>query len=713
MSSRTGMIIGLVLLLLGSAVSAAPKSGVRVTPLDTTAFKDLRFTHSFAAAEVCTVGNDAPIAYYIDGWVAGAELYKSYVDPSSGCSGPYPFTITQINMPMRFQKACSLTVSVDVEGVDYSDPSCPVPGVLQALSSDWMLSVPAAGGYNIWIPLDSPVVVNGPFFAGVYLANVFDTSVGAAIYCDNVPQTCYSYNIWDTTIGFIDLVNNDYWNFPGRLAMYVIGSPGGQGVQPEPEVSLLRPLLSDTLFASTDLWAWEQSGSTIIDYVSFAYSSGGAYTEIGRDYDGTRPLRDGVNPADAGSGYSINWDFSALTAGTYVIKATAVDTLGRTASDSVTVKIEPTAPVARIVSPADGSDFCTPLNLLMQTSDANLSSVTVYRTNAQPTYSLNLALLDQQTLGDVNGNPNDGNHASTGEYGDYYSGPAAAAVAAKAWADRGYTSIMREGFSTLTVGQLAERLATEFKTRENKGTYDENLYSGLRSYFTPRGNVFLYDYLRKPDYYAMRSWIEDDQRTAVLGLGDAPGLWVAVNGFTGWVDSAGNRTLSIMNPLTGLMVDAPLRVNLGTSELSLDGVWHTVDIMVSLRARTWTVTRTLVGADSSGADGWSVAWTPSGLTEGNPYIFHAVGRDAQSFQGVSTYVGRYTCASAYKPGDFNDDGLADILDLQILVEFMSHNGQPPIGGAGRADCNCDHNVDIADVVYYINFLFGTASAPCY
>jgi hypothetical protein len=713
MSLRIGMIIGLVLLFLVSAVVAAPRTGVRVTPIDTTAFKDLRTNRSFATAAACTVGNDSAISYYIDGWVAGAELYKAYIDPSKGCSAPYPFTVTQINMPMQFKKPCTLTVSVDVEAVDNSNPNCHAPGILKALSSDWQLSVPAAGGYNIWIPLDTPFVVTGPFFAGFYLANALDTSVGAAVYCDNDPRTCYSYNIWDTTIGFIDLVNNTYYNFPGRLALYAIGLPGGQGEQPAPAVSLLRPNGGDVLFASTDLWAWEQSGSKIIDYVSFAYSKGAGYVEIGRDYDGLRPLRDGVNPADAGNGYSLNWDFSALTAGTYIIKATAVDTLGRTSSDSVTVTIEPTAPVAKIVSPTEGSDFCTPLSLLMQTSDANLSSVTVYRTDANPNYSLGLTLLNQQTLGDVNGNPNDGNHASTGEFGDYYSGPAAAAVAVKVWADRGYTSTMREGFTTLTVSQLAERLATEFKTRLHKGTYDEDLYAGLKSYYQLRGDEFTFDYQRKPDYYALRTWLEDEQRSVVLGVGGTPGLWVAVNGFAGWAAADGSWNVSIMNPLTGLMVETPMRMNLGVPELSIGGVWHSIDIMVSMLAKTWTVTRPMIGADMNGADGWSVSWTPTGLTEGNPYIFRAVGRDALSYKGASTYIGRYKCVGIYKPGDFNNDAQVDVLDLMMLIEFMAHNGQPPVGGAGRADCNCDHNVNIADIVYFINYLFGSAGAPCY
>ncbi|HVP07663.1 MAG TPA: hypothetical protein VMS71_07470 [Candidatus Acidoferrum sp.] len=716
MLKRTGVVSCLALLLALSASAAGVKNAARVARIDTLPHQHLGAAPMFSAAVACTVGNDSAIAYYIDGWVAGAELYKAYIDPgsaSSGCTGPYPFTIRQINMPMRFRKACSLTVSVDVEAVDASNPNCHVPGALKAISSDWNLTVPAAGGYNIWIPLDTPYVVSGPFFAGFYISTPLDTSVGAAIYCDNDPRACFTYNIWDTTIGFVDLVNNDYYNFPGRLALYVIGSPGGGSVEPAPVISFLKPVSAEVLMGSVDLWAWEKSGSKVIDYVSFAYSKGGAYTEIGRDYDGTHALRNGVQASDAGIGYDQNWDFSGLPEGNYTLKVTAVDTLGRTAWDTVTVYLKSQSPAPRITSPANGDDFCSSLTVLMQSNDPALSNIQLFRTNAQTNYTLAMPPLNQQLMGDVNGNPNDGNHVSSGEFGEYCSGPAAVAAAVKVWADRGFVSLMNENMTTLTPAQLGQRLAVAFKTQADNGTYDENLYTGLKDYFVPRGDMLSFDMQHNPDYYALRSWVEDEQRTVVLGLGGNPGLWVAVNGFSGWKNADGSYTVSIMNPLTGTIMDAPMRTNLGSNELSIGGVWHSVDIMVSLFAKTWNVTRVLASVDMNGADGWSITWTPVNLSEGNPYIFRAIGRDAGNYRGASTLIMRYKCLGVYRPGDFDNDGQTDIADLQILIDFITHGEPSPIGGAARADCNCDRLVNVADIIYYINFLFSASSAPCY
>ena len=109
------------------------------------------------------------MVWQIDSWVTGNELYKAYIDPSLGCADPYPFAVTEINMPMTFALAADIYASVDIEAVDLTDPSCPFPGDLISLSSQYQLTAPEPGVYSIWIPLDSPVIVNGPFFAGFFI----------------------------------------------------------------------------------------------------------------------------------------------------------------------------------------------------------------------------------------------------------------------------------------------------------------------------------------------------------------------------------------------------------------------------------------------------------------------------------------------------------------------------------------------------------------
>ncbi|MFQ6008153.1 MAG: dockerin type I domain-containing protein, partial [Candidatus Zixiibacteriota bacterium] len=445
----------------------------------------------------------------------------------------------------------------------------------------------------------------------------------------------------------------------------------------------------------------------------FEYSSGGSYIEIGSDFDGLRPLRNGVDDAGSGDGFGLSWDFSSLVEGTFSVRATVYDTLGQSADDSVTVYREPTPPTPAINSPTKGSDFSTQLKLLMSCPDENLSYIEIHRHAAHLNYSAGLVTLDQSTLGDVNGNPADGNHAASGEFGDYYCAPAAAAIAVKLWFDRGYQELMMEDSNFITIDTLAEHLAALFQTREHLGTYDENLLHGLAEFSAAHGNYLITDFMRNPDYFILRSWVEDEQRAVLIGLGGTPGVWLAVDGFSGWVQPDSSYLVRVSNPLTGTKIDVAMRNNLGINEIYFNGSWHRVDLMISLLAKTWVVSRILVGADLNGADGWSFTWNPTGLTEDSLYFFRATGHDNTGLTGSQTVLLRYNCSQTYVLGDYNNDGRADIGDLTYLIEFMTLSGPPPVGSAARADSNCDHNVNIADIVYYMNFLFGNADQPCY
>ena len=712
MRIRPSVLALLVLFVGASSALSGTRTKARLEPISNDIRQDIRVKTDLSAAAACTTGSVSELFWYIEQWVTGNELYKAYIDPSLGCPNPYPFTINEINMPMHFRKAVSFIVSVDVEDVDASNPNCRVPGVMRALSSDYQLSIPSAGGYNIWIPLDTPLVVNGPFYAGFFIGTALDTSVNAALYTDTTKILCRSWNIWDTAVGFVDLANNDFYDFPGRLAMEVNGIAGGGQAQPAPQVAMLAPAAGVMQQGSATLWAADTSGSTIIDYVSFEYANGGVYTEFARDYDGGSPLRDGVNAVSAGNGFSATWDFSALPEGTYTIRATAFDTLGRSATSQISVYLEPTPPLPRITSPLNGGDICPPQGILMQCSDGNMQYIQVHRNSAAATYSAGMVALPQHSLGNANTNASDGNYAVNGEFGDYYSGPAAAAVLAKLWYDRGYQNIMKSGVTVLAIANVAETLATLFDTRENFGTRDEKLYAGLKSYAASRGNEFDFDLQRSPSYWSLRTWVEDERRGVLLGLSGNPGMFVAVNGFSGWRQPDSSFTVSISDPLAGTIHDAPYRFISGLWQIQINSVWHPVDIMISMTAKAQTITRQLVAADLNRLDGWSVNLQATGLVENSYYFLRATGRDSSGFQGSTAVLTRYTCAGTYVAGDYNSDGSPDLADLFVLINYISGTGFAPDGGARRADANCDNYVNVADIVYYMNFLFGIATTPC-
>ena len=717
------IIAGCLLLVMAASSLAAPRSTGQFQPVQSTNFTTLtpeQRIQSFAAAVACTTASVNEIIYQMNGWVTGNELYKAYIDPTLQCANPYPYSITAVNMPMYFAAATSITVSVDIEEAVTVAANCKGPGNMLAISADYTLNVPAAGYYSLWIPLDAPVEVNAPFFAGFFIGST--VTVNSAILVDSFPRACESYNAWDTLIGFVDLCNfppefGSEFNFPGRLAMEVSGTPGGSGgggTHPAPQVSLLYPMNGMNLYGRSEVWAHESSGSGIVDYVTFEYLSNGQWIEAGRDYDGTRPLRSGVASAEAGNGYSNVWDFTSALEGQTTIRVRAVDTLGREASDQVDVYLEPTPPVATIVSPDAGGNFCSPLSLLMLTKDQNIQNVQIYRKDGSLDYSAGVTTLHQQMMGDANGNPSDGNSIANGEFGNYYSGPAVGAMAVKLWSDRGYTSIMRVGFSTMTMPQCAETLATAFKTRANLGTLDELLFAGMKQYAFARGDEFAFEISRSPDYWKIRTWAEEEERAVMLGLGGTPSYWVMVEGFAEWEQPDGSFKIVIANPVNG---GAPqtvaIRLAGDVSEIYVNGSWHSIDVAVTMVPHGWSPTRTLVGTDMNGGDGWSLSWAPLGLTEDNLYFFRTSAKDQTDLYGYSTVLLNYNCQGIFSAGDYTGDGMADLSDLSRLISFLTAGGVAPIGGAGRADANCDGIINVGDIIYYVNYMFGVTGLPCY
>ncbi len=635
--------------------------------------------------------------YQVAGWAIGNELYKSYLDPSNSCPDAYPFRITEINMPMYFASPTSIYVSVDVEEAYYPSAGRPWPGAVLAISVDYELIIPAPGYYDVWIPLDSPVVVHGPFFAGFFLGSTVTPEMGLALLTggDSTAQS-QSYDIWDEQIGFIDLLSNSLWNFPGQLVMGAAGVPqSSQPQQPEPKLTILSPSSGEKLLGTGRIWAHELSGSNIIDYVSFEYSTPNGFVEIGRDYDGSSTLRNGIDNSGDGDGYSQVWNFSMLKEGNYTLRVTAVDSLGRSASDQVTVYVEPSPPVARIISFEDGSDICSETDILMSCSDENMARVSLYIKEADLEYSSGLIALNQS------------------QFGDYYSGPIAVASAIQLWSDRGYSSLMSVEASELTLDELVEEIAVRFKIKENNGTIDEYLYGGLRDFSSEHGNALTIEHVRHPDYAQIRKAVEEEEKATLVAVGGTPGLWLAVDGFTGWVQPDGNYLISVCNPTTGAIEDMPIRSTKSESDIFFDNEWHGIDMMVAIGAVNWDVQRTLLGLDSDGSDGWAFPLTPENLSPDTRYFIRAEGIDGSGIKCASTTIVNYDCSQAYDPGDYDADGSSNLVDLVYLTEFVTSDGEAPVGGAWRGDANGDTHLNITDLVYYLNYLYGVAGPPRY
>ncbi|MCX6826053.1 MAG: dockerin type I domain-containing protein [candidate division Zixibacteria bacterium] len=714
MPKNASYVLLFFVLLISSASGRPLKSGTALKLSTEPSLRELTIAPHFAAAEACTVRHDKGMIYQIDNYFTGGELYKAYQDPSKACSGAYPFSVEEVDMIFHFAQICTLFVSVDVESADLTTPSCPQPGALLSISTEYMYALPDTGFYLLAVPLDSTLIINSPYFVGFYISNLIDASTGVGLISDDTPVQCVNYNIWDNSIGYIDMTNNDYYNFPGRLLLYSVGTTGGSGpTPPAPSITLLKPSINEAISGPAVLWASETSGSPIIEYVIFNYrSNSGSWIEIGRDNDGNRALRNGVNESGTGGGYSLAWNYGVLAEGTYWVKATVYDTLGRSAADSHQVSLDPTPPDLIITSPINMDTICLPLKIEATTTDENITQVRFERKAAPLNYGAPVVTLNQSLYGDNNGNPHDGNHASAGEYGDYYCGPVAGALAIKYWYDKGFIYGMREGRNLLPIDTVVERLAANMQTRANKGTYDDLFYSGLLQYTLTHGNELDLEIYRYPHYALFRTLLEERELFLVLALSGAPGIYLAAAGVSGLSDSQGRYAMTVSDPLTGNIISAYMKNNAGMAQVYYGNSWHNLDMIITIMGYSHMVSRDLIGMDTSAAGGWNWDWISADMIQDSLYFLTATATDATNRTGTATNLIQYGCASL-KKGDYDGDGLANVGDVLYLINYIFKNGATPMGGIGRADANCDGAINISDVVFAIRFIYSHGPTPCY
>ncbi len=95
-----------------------------------------------------------------------------------------------------------------------------------------------------------------------------------------------------------------------------------------------------------------------------------------------------------------------------------------------------------------------------------------------------------------------------------------------------------------------------------------------------------------------------------------------------------------------------------------------------------------------------------GVTAQDGHV-HPVWTDTRSGnQDVYTARVRYIFC-----GDANGDEVVDIADVIFLINYLFIDGPPPVP-LSAADVNLDFVVDIADVIYLINYLFIEGPPPC-
>lgn len=113
---------------------------------------------------------------------------------------------------------------------------------------------------------------------------------------------------------------------------------------------------------------------------------------------------------------------------------------------------------------------------------------------------------------------------------------------------------------------------------------------------------------------------------------------------------------------------------------------------------------------------WDVIASGGGMMSSAGFILN--GTLGQTVAGESSSPGFVMNAGFWQNfgteflcGDVNASGSMDIADVVYLVNYIFASGPAP-SPIESADVNCTGSVDISDVVYMVNYIFASGPAPC-
>ncbi|TFH64357.1 MAG: hypothetical protein E4G91_06070 [Candidatus Zixiibacteriota bacterium] len=131
----------------------------------------------------------------------------------------------------------------------------------------------------------------------------------------------------------------------------------------------------------------------------------------------------------------------------------------------------------------------------------------------------------------------------------------------------------------------------------------------------------------------------------------------------------------------------------------------------------WIILSTLLLFACSGlvmASQHQVGATASGRAKTAEHRLESVlGQNINGFSGaVTSGFLSVSLMPDYLPGDADGGGSIDISDVVFLINYIFGGGLPPIPLA-RGDADCSKGVDISDAAFLISYIFNGGNAPHY
>jgi hypothetical protein len=213
--SLLGVLIAIFVIALAGTVAATGRE-VTVTPIESSTPTPLLFGPT-SSETACQVGNLNPPAWAISNFVLPPEEYKLAFDPLGTCATcQIGFSVSKIHALLQFAAACEVTMSVDVEEAIYPSVGCPAPGPVLCGSLTYTVTVPAAGLYDIGLPLVCDCLdVNRSYLLSVHFLGA--TCTPDLITDAGPAATCRNWNNYGA--GWYDLFGA-YPTWPGQLVFF-------------------------------------------------------------------------------------------------------------------------------------------------------------------------------------------------------------------------------------------------------------------------------------------------------------------------------------------------------------------------------------------------------------------------------------------------------------------------------------------------------------
>jgi hypothetical protein len=664
--------------------------------------------------DICEVIHTGPPMFCITDWFEEGDSYASFQDPlAAGCIDPYPFQVMEIHFWVCASAPVTTEIFVDILEANLDDPTCPYPGQGKFTSDIYIIELPAPGNYEIMVPVMEKVCVDGPYFAGF---NFMGPVIGLGPITDDIPYGCRDYIWFDTEP--VDLVSE--MGFPGNILLYSIGLTAeentcGEYPLPEPEIIIPNDTAwyDQTYFSdSVRIQVEDLSDGSKIDYATFDYMDPtGIWHPIGTDYDGTDIWLDSWDTTQVwADGWSYVWEANGLDEDYYLIRATMTDSLGREASDTVTIYYDPSPPIPTIVQPESTGLYCSPIEVIFSLEADHIAEMegTIYNFSegwytalkdaADSTYNKGIPSMKQ---GDhyPDGKNRKGQRVNMG------CAPTAGAACLKWWA--GQSPSYQPLVQGLTDKQLVNGLAGKgyMRTRPGSGTKEARLKYGLNRWVLDKMGPCWFKQVKreKPknwkkffDLYASELKKED----ILIGWSGKP--WHVT---TGNSVTAKSMTYDVMNPTTGNT--ETYKWPYGANKSYIFRMWI---LSPKVQPQPPPATPTPPPTQYEQLENhYRILWTPD--TTETPYnmwyAFHVKVTDSLGHVGEDKFffeLADYVC------GDANGDGMVSAGDVVYNISYLFREGPLP-EPMESGDANCDGTVGAGDVVYLLSYLFREGPLP--